>query len=196
MKLVPLIITCFLVLNLSAQDEVKNRGNNIEALVIPAYFMNHFMVGYSYRQAKKREYTLALNYTFAGNLYSAFGYNTNASLSANFYFKNDTYYVPLWARVGNSRNDTGFESGYIPHRLNLSIGTGLGSLGQISRKFFIRGELGFGICYTQSSYMGPIYPVSFDFSEYSTDYNPRDQTPFRPAVRVKLTLMRNLSRNK
>ena len=173
----------------------NNSGFRFEFFVLPAIAYNHANIGFSYRTSKAFEHNLSLGSSYGINDGKKF--NLNLSYNLNTYFKNKKIYIPVWFNIANTRRVTGYEDGYHPHTLRYSIGTGIGTLLDLSAKWKLRTEVGVGAGVNLTNTGGKVLSLDLNLSEYDYDQKYPDQNPHLiPTFRFKIAFVYLLCNNK
>lgn len=173
---------------LSQNDPDSIYARSIEGYFMPALGFNHLSVGYTVLKPRGVE-TIVVG---ACNVYFHMGTSINLNITANrnHYLKGRAFYIPVWVRISNTRRTVGYEEGYFPHTLRFSIGSGIGDVVKISKKLFLRTEIGLGVSLNMTNGRGNEWPFKFDYSNYEVD----DDLPVLPALRLRLSFLKPLRR--
>lgn len=182
------IFSLLLSLGVSAMSQ-ERKSNSYEFFVLTAGVYNNINLGFGKQIEDRREHL----FMASSNLVLVFVpmFNLNLTYNYNLYNQAGKVYIPLWARLSNTRRDVGYEEGYFPSTLHLAVGTGGGTKVMISDRFGIRTEMGMGLMVRmENDNNGDVVTHRLDLTNYTFRRNRREwYDPFMIALKFRVTFL-------
>ncbi len=195
MKTLTLFVLSVLVtIGYSQENQTPKYTNekSIQFAAFPGLYYNSIALGIGIKK-QKLENTLEFNSSYLpfGSERFAIGVHYNR----NYYLKNDKTFIPVWTGINRVNLDNNFEDGGPYYdKMNIKIGSGIGTNINLKNSDKIRFELGIGAALQMENLNGYDNASPFPFKLALNEFTISERYPVIPSFRIKIRYVLTLNK--